>query len=1136
MPNIPGANTTVGQGAPGLPGANAIPGQITLPSGALPGHLVSTDAPVLPTYSLTPTRPVPQTPLPAPKAHDLASAMAVLDQVHAGALTWEQARGTLSQGFSGLEREALKAAAAKAYGPQAIDPLRALGEDNPDAILHPHHSFFSNLSSDISSTVQGALPGIGLAATYFGKDLYNSLTLGDPKNSGEFFNKILKPTAQGISNEVSPLLHGEWGKAYAQFHAHPLAPILDALAIASAGVGTVGRVGAATRAIRAGEVTTAGELPKGATAVVGQRAGINLSIHPLSNGLYQIRDRGRIVASRFPDEATAIAHAQSLATGGVAPAALKQAFSEAPREVVGHQPVPLTITPASHLAIEKLYDVVAAPSGGAAMDHFEDFMNRLAEHAGNDDLLYGNARAHTVKDPEAFIRQLGGMIDYGKQFAETPAELDAIEAAANEIYKSFKTKVPEATLRNLSGPASSLTSDFGEMLQNELPGQITMGDKTNRLGEEAMGVKAEYPTEPVLDATPRSGFKPATPTSPAGLAIRGATRGGTQGSLIDAYERARNITHDTELTQIMNEVADVLDNPNLRMKRRTRSEVIQDVLADLRATRAAGAARPVQLASDSPGFISPTSTGRVLSATGTTLREASDIVRAGAIYLRGGYLPNNWAGNEFMNVVQGGVFAPVNLAKSFAMDKHIGTRYTRAIDQSLGQNAAEVVLGADKLGAEGMADQAIAQGERTPGTPRGYVASLTQPIAHVMGAIADQPFRRASWLHEARRQGFRNLSQIQKLLDDASTYTTSERGAAALRQVADIGRRAQEEIVKFQHMNDIERSVLRNLVFVYSWMRGATRYGMRFPFQHPIQAATYSALSQPGNEWLKKNMGGVPNFLLGAIPVGHDSKGNPIIINPFSLNPLGTALQVLQAAQGTATVLHDPKQFNKFAQTDILGLAPPLVQSYLNAREGGRPVDQASENSIAAVRLYQGLAHPGSGSLYPTSRSEAIGHFLGGSLYPREADQQAITRSLERQNRSDPNALIPTQVTQFKKATGTAMPKEMIDAYKADLLAIAKQKDFQNTYASSHGASGFRSMPPANRATAALEYLSQYHLISPSDVSTYQNLLQTLTTDAQLNDFANTLWSSTGAGSIKRQWDTLLRDAKGSTTLTRKRQ
>jgi hypothetical protein len=598
--------------------------------------------------------------------------------------------------------------------------------------------------------------------------------------------------------------------------------------------------------------------------------------------------------------------------------------------------------------------------------------------------------------------------------------------------------------------------------------------------------------------------------------LGGMTKKGPKGSLIDLYDKVLNVNHSKELDELGKIFMETINDPNLQLNRRTWAQVKADLRKDWTMTREAGKQKPGKYAHNLPGFMGAEGLAigtRALGVAATTVREMSDLVRAGAIYLRGAYLPNNWVGNEFMNLTQQGVFAPLHLAKSLGMDKHLGKRNTKALDAIMGMNPTEALMGKG-------------------GT--GYIASLSATPAKIMGSIADQPFRRAALLHELRRMGYRKLSDVKQLVETASMSSTSRTGERALRDLSEAARRASEEIGKFGHMNDVERQVLRNLIFVYSWMRAAGRYSMRFPFQHPIQAAVQQYTAQVGSDWMKSEMGGVPSFLVGAVPVGHDDKGNPILINPLALNPLGTGLDIGRAVAGTAEIIGGSRDFNKYAQKDLVSLFNPIAGAYLEGREGGTPFLEAQKKTIAGYNLVQDLKHPGSGSVYPTTRGEAVGRFLGGGLYPRQADQAAITRALEREKRLDPAALIPAQVEQFEKAFKSKIPPQMIGEYKADLEMIEELRDFQEKYAQRHGSSGFRNMPPANKLEAAIDFVEHYTSMPSQDITGLKQAAETLTTDASKNEFANSIFAMTGIGTMKRQWDELMHDVRGM-RLTRKR-
>lgn len=575
-------------------------------------------------------------------------------------------------------------------------------------------------------------------------------------------------------------------------------------------------------------------------------------------------------------------------------------------------------------------------------------------------------------------------------------------------------------------------------------------------------------------------------------------------SLIDLYESKSpgaqvRIAHENG--KIMEQIADSMDAivPKVKGTKGRAINQYRKIRQELRETRAMDRAQPHHMM-DAPGgrgFIGPVG-AHVGAAAMQSLRELTDGVRAGTIYLRPAYLPNNWAGNLFMNMVHQGFLAPVNLAKSVYMHRQLNARQLRGIRAATGQTP---------IGA-------------LHGTGRGYIRALTDPVAHAMGRVADQPFRDASFLHEARRRGYRKLSDVKALITKADNGDT-----AALQEMADIGRKAQEEIVKFAQLNPAEQAVARQVFFVYNWMKGATRYAGRFPLQHPIQTSVLNAGAQIGNADVQRGVGGLPPYLVGSIPVGHGK-----LSNPFALNPLGTAVQVGRAAQGTLKELAPGQfgQFDKHTMEDWTSLISPVFGGAIEARDqtGGRGYVQNIMRNIAPYKLYQGLAHPGTGSTFPGTRAEAVGHYVLGSLYPRKYDPKAMQAALERMNINHPEKLIPDLVKKYEKATGEKMPPELISAYRKDLHELKAQKDFKTSYAHDHNSPSYRRLPAVNKAQSAIDYLDQHHVVDKATIQDFKTALETMPNDEAANEFANSLWSITNVGAAKRTWNEMMKITK----------
>lgn len=1112
------------------------------------GGGVSLDAPQLPPRNLTrPTTFDPsQTGSLSLMDQALGRASLILDQVRARRLSWQDAHDVLKTlsdddkktiarfrpDMGEDEKRALDlpkggGLLGRIAGYSGLDLLKDLGINADKGLLEmagvntrgdPVGRVGGNLVTDVGETVRTLPAGLYKTATTVGSDVGE--IAHDPAKGITFPHtreEILGPIAEQYGYTYGPALHGDFGKTGARIMDHPLGPILDAFAVASAGIGTVARVGAASRAIAATRVVE--EAPGVLRMGVTNRTAAQYEPLGYSKEFYVKPSTKQLKEEPYAGHFSVLIDAK---TGD-------SLFS------------PMG---SSH---DEIYQPLFEGAGTAKRDRWDNpEKHPIIQATGIFDPKTGKPVININPEdvPSAYIDNVPNIIGKVKAEAES-TYLSRSELKATQRENTAGTLViRQGKATNRYDPVTGAKQEAlwyimrpnGQRLASNLPTKeaaiahaqslVTGGIKADTL-EQSWRPFVEPPSfaEPL-------GREGRERIAGEGLRSRGAVSIGREafmqrprGGLIDAYERARGTSHAAEIENIVSEVVNnVLDNPELRLKRRGVREALTQLFQEMGEDFATSGSKDIgrfRARTITQGEFIPPATSAALSAAGITLREVSDLVRAGAVFLRPAYIPNNWAGNAFLNVIQQGVYAPINLAKALYIDKSIGTRYARGIDQSMGFNASNVLSG---------------------GRGSGYVASATDPVAKLMGSIADQPFRRAAWIHEARRAGYKTMQDIQKLWDKA--YTERQRfthrdpdqwdmeSTPALAAIGKISRAAQEEIVKFGKYNDVERGILRNLVFVYSWMRGAGRYFGRFPMQHPIQAAAMTSLSAVGQNWLNQTLGGVPAFLVGAIPVGKDEKGNHILINPFSINPLSTGQEILSSAASVKNIITDPRNFNKYVNQDPSALLNPLVQDALEAWSGGRPITESVPDSIAALRLKENLEHPGRGQIYPTSQQEALGQYFLGSMFPRKTSAAGIARSLQRERADQPAERIDDELAAFKKQTGADLPPEFVEMYRKDLAALDKQKDFQHQYAKDHGSQGFSNMPANNRAEAALEYLSKNKLIAPRDVAQMADMVRSAKSDYELNLIANALWRITGAGNIKEQWDQLIHGSTAQTSLT----
>lgn len=147
----------------------------------------------------------------------------------------------------------------------------------------------------------------------------------------------------------------------------------------------------------------------------------------------------------------------------------------------------------------------------------------------------------------------------------------------------------------------------------------------------------------------------------------------------------------------------------------------------------------------------------------------------------------------------------------------------------------------------------------------GRLSSVTHRLGEFWHTVNDRFFRSVSFFHEAAREGFRTPDQIRQLLSDPFS--------PAYQRVA---RRAERALIKYTSgAGPVSKALGRNapvLITSWPWLRGATEYTARFPFEHPYQAAAFGQEGRQGaktvQDWYAKYGGVPPGYLERYLPTG----------------------------------------------------------------------------------------------------------------------------------------------------------------------------------------------------------------------------------------------------------------------------
>lgn len=329
----------------------------------------------------------------------------------------------------------------------------------------------------------------------------------------------------------------------------------------------------------------------------------------------------------------------------------------------------------------------------------------------------------------------------------------------------------------------------------------------------------------------------------------------------------------------------------------------------------------------------------------------NDLTRFVTLYLRPATIVPNILSGIALNLVQQGFLAPINIAKAFFINKRLGPYERFLIDEYMGEGSRASYL---------------------RGSGSGRLGRMTTATANLYGKIQDVPFRRASFLHEARREGFVTNKELRELL-------TKPENQEALFRVQD---RANRAIIDYSDLGPREAALLRRVFFFYPWIKGATKYTGRMIQENPVQSLAYSQMAQEAAQKERELFGLLPSYARGILQTG-ERDGVPLTVQTQGILPFSTAVEPVQAV---ADLL-----FGVSGGTEaVLGSLSPIAGSGISTLTGrnefgiplpkDRGIIEQFVSSIAegtpAAALIRNLTSDTSERAYPVSPSDAWRTYL----------------------------------------------------------------------------------------------------------------------------------------------------------------
>lgn len=342
-----------------------------------------------------------------------------------------------------------------------------------------------------------------------------------------------------------------------------------------------------------------------------------------------------------------------------------------------------------------------------------------------------------------------------------------------------------------------------------------------------------------------------------------------------------------------------------------------------------------------------------------------------------GYLAPNLAGQTLLATIHQGFAAPVNLARAVKLYRQLGPEEQATLRVAAGLGFAKSI-----------------EVERSR-----LIRPVRDVLANAYSKVLDSPWRWAAFIHEARKLGYRTPAQMRELLMDPAT-----RG-----DLVEAAQRTRDAMVDFERHGPNERKIVRRVVMFYPWVKGSTLYTGRFVRDHPIQAATMAQLGRKGEKDAKRLLGNVPGFARGIFPIGLDSLGRPLVVDPRSAGLFGSPAE-LGTALANINETRPPISLESFlsapAEALIQGIVPhDTLEGYALPRSEAFRREYVDANPVA--RLVRGLRHPNDEDedvLYPASKKTAAGRFLVGGLYPHPVNLGNLNAKAKAEAMADLNS------------------------------------------------------------------------------------------------------------------------------------
>lgn len=395
--------------------------------------------------------------------------------------------------------------------------------------------------------------------------------------------------------------------------------------------------------------------------------------------------------------------------------------------------------------------------------------------------------------------------------------------------------------------------------------------------------------------------------------------------------------------------------------------------------------------------------GPVLGASTRIADAVNDAMRISLLYANPAYYGMNIMGNAALVLMHQGFVAPLNLKNAVMAHWNLGEDLKSVIDNYMGEGLMSVASLRTWHGGK-------------------------NSISNFANFMVDRIPRRAAWLHEARKLGYKDSDSIKDLIARAEA-----RDVTAREEVDYITRRAKDEMVDFDNMTPLERDVISRIIFVYPWIKGSFRWTLRFPFNHPVQATIYGLAYLRQQELNGTELPERPGYLDLFFPLMDGVRyGNETVwgFNPKQLMPATTPYDLINSVVGFATGDMSTTPLSEYLQplysnvlAHITGYDPfsdeKVSRGFLPTAQG--VLESLTTEAPGVKNLRAAISGESTeGRLYPRNGTEKWLKVFFGSLAPTPIDPDVAAKYAREEKGAERTA--QDLIEKEEKLVGAQMP------------------------------------------------------------------------------------------------------------------